>query len=70
MKAMEVATVLNNASLEGEIWENVLAKKKDALAAKVSQLEGDTAAARSVAEECGRHVAVIEKAIGGCTNSP
>ena len=50
-----------NASLEGEIWANALSKEKDALAAKVSQLEGDDAAARSVAEERDRHVVVIEK---------
>lgn len=51
MKALEVATVLNNDSLEGKIRENALAKEKDALATKVSQLEGDTAAARIVSEE-------------------
>lgn len=51
MKALEVATVLNNDSLEGKIRETALAKEKDALATKVSQLEGDTAAARTVSEE-------------------
>lgn len=51
MKALEVATVLNNDSLEGKIRENALAKEKDALATKVSQLEGDIAAARTVYEE-------------------
>jgi len=38
MKALEVATVLNNTSLEGEIWVDVLSKEKDALAAKVPNL--------------------------------
>ena len=61
MKVLEVATVLNNASLEGEIRANVLSKEKDALAAKVSQHEGDAGAARSVAEERDCHVALIEK---------
>jgi len=43
MKALEVATVLNNASLEGAIQVNALSKERDALAAKVSELEGEVA---------------------------
>lgn len=68
MKALEVATVLNNDSLEGKIRENALAKEKDALATKVSQVEGDTAAGqflRSVTTCC-----YYRKAIGGCANGP
>ena len=36
MKPLEVATALNNASMEGELWADVLVKERDALAAKVS----------------------------------
>jgi len=61
MKALEVATVLNNASLEGEIRVNALSKERDALAAKVSDLEGEVAGKRSIAEERARQVAVVER---------
>jgi len=60
MKALEVATVLNNASLEGEIRVNTLSKDRDVLAAKVSELEGEVVGKRSVAEERERQVAVVE----------
>jgi len=36
MKALEVATVLNNASMKGEVRVDVLKKERDALVAKVS----------------------------------
>jgi len=61
VKALEVATVLNNASLEGKIKVNALTKERDALVSQISQLEGDVADKRSVAEERGRQVAVVEK---------
>jgi len=31
MKALEVATALNNASLESKIWVNALGQERDAL---------------------------------------
>ena len=61
MKALEVATVLNKASLEGKIRVNALSKERDALVAQVSQLEGDVADKRSVAKECCCQVAIVEK---------
>ncbi|RHN73982.1 hypothetical protein MtrunA17_Chr2g0304611 [Medicago truncatula] len=61
MKALEVATALNNASLKGEVWADVLVKERDALAAKVSQLEGGAAVTRSVVEKCDLHIAALEK---------
>ena len=36
VKALEVATALNNVSLENEIWVNALGQEKDALTAKVA----------------------------------
>jgi len=60
MKALEVAKVLNNASMEGEVQANVLVKERDALAAKVSQLEGG-AVVRSVVEERDRRIVALEK---------
>jgi hypothetical protein len=38
MKALEVATALNNPSLESEIRVNALAQERDALTAKVAAL--------------------------------
>ena len=61
MKALEVATVLNKASLKGEVWVNTLSSKWDALSAKVTELEGEVAGKRSVAEERACQVAVVEK---------
>ena len=61
MKALEVARVLNNASIEGEIRVNALSKERDAMAAKVSELEGEVADKRSVAQERDHQVAVVEK---------
>ena len=61
MKPLVVATALNNASMEGELWADVLVKERDALAAKVSWLEGGAAAARSVTEERDRSIAALEK---------
>jgi len=61
MKALEVATVLKYASLEGEIRVNALSKERDTLAAKVSELKGEVAGKRSVAEERAGQVAVVEK---------
>jgi len=63
MKALEIAAVLNNASMEGEVWAEVLAKEKDALFAKVSQLESDVVVARSVAKEHESHLAMLEKQV-------
>ena len=51
LKALEVATTLNNASLENEIRVNALGQKRDALTAKVAALEEDARSKRSVAEE-------------------
>jgi len=53
--------VLNNASMEGEVRDDLLGKENDALAAKVSQLEGDAAAARSVDEERRHRLSVLDK---------
>jgi len=39
MKALKVATTLNNASLENEIRVNSLGQERDALTAKVVALE-------------------------------
>jgi len=39
IKAMEVATSLNNTSLESEICVNVLAQERDALTARVAALK-------------------------------
>ena len=61
MKSLEIAVVLNNASMEGEVRADLMRKENDAFAAKVSQLEGDAAATRSVAEERERRLAVLDK---------
>jgi hypothetical protein len=61
MKALEITMVLNNALMEGEVRVDVLKKERDALAAKVSQLEGGGAAARSIAEERERRITALEK---------
>jgi len=61
MKALEVATALNNPSLESEIWVNALAQERDALAVKVADLEDEARSKRSVAEERDRRFAVVEK---------
>lgn len=60
IKALEVATTLNNASMEGQVLTDVLVKERDALDAKVSQLEGGAADVRSVAEERDRRIAALE----------
>ena len=61
MKALEVATVLNNASLEGEVRVNALSAERDALAAKVNKLEGEVAGKRSIVDERACQVVVLEK---------
>jgi len=61
MKALEVVTTLNNASLESEIWVNALAQERDALTARVAALEEEAIKKRSVAEERDRQFAVLEK---------
>jgi len=54
MKALEVVTDLNNASLENEIRVNALGQEMDALTAKVAALEEDARSKRSVVEELDR----------------
>ena len=49
-KALEVATVLNNTSLEGEVRVNALSADREALAANFTELEGEVSGKRSVAE--------------------
>jgi len=61
MKALEVATTLNNASLENEIQVNALGQEKDALTAKVAALEEDARSKRSVAEERDCQFAAMEE---------
>jgi len=61
MKALEVTTTLNNASLESETRANALVQERDALAAKVAALEDGARSKRSVAEERDRQFAVVEK---------
>jgi len=61
MKALAVATALNNASMEGEVQADVLMKERDALSSKVSQLKGSAAVERSNVEERDRHIAALEK---------
>jgi len=61
MRALEVAAALNNASVESEIRVNALAQERDALAAKVADLEDEARSKRSVAEERNRQFAVVEK---------
>lgn len=61
IKALEVATTLNNASLESEIRANALAQEKDDLITKVVALEGEVRSNRSVYEECDRQFVVVEK---------
>jgi len=54
MEALEVATTLNNASLENEIRFNALGQEMDALTTKVAALEEDARSKRSIAEERNR----------------
>jgi len=60
MNALEVTTVLNNVSLEGEVRVNALSAKRDAFAAKVTELEGEVAGKRSVTEERACQVVGVE----------
>ena len=61
MKALKVVAALNNASLESEIQINALAQERDALAAKVADLDDEARSKRLVAEECDRQFVVVEK---------
>jgi uncharacterized phage infection (PIP) family protein YhgE len=61
MKALEVATTLDNASLEIKIRANALAQERDDLTAKVAALKGEVRSNRLVAEERDRQFAVVEK---------
>jgi len=61
MKALEVATTLNNASLENEIRVSALGHERDALTTKVAALEKDARSKRSVAEERDRQFAAMEE---------
>jgi len=76
MKALEVATTLNNASLENEIWVNGLRQERDALTAKVAALEEDARSKRSVAKVRDCQFAAMEEqlaearaALGQATDS-
>jgi len=76
MKALEVATALNNASLESEIRVNALGQEMDVLTAKVATLEEDARSKRAVAEERDRQFAAMEEqlaeahvALGQATDS-
>jgi len=61
MKALEVATALNNASLESEIQVNTLGQERDALTAKVAAFEEEARSKRSVVEECDCQFASMEE---------
>ena len=61
MKALMVATTLNNASLESEIRVNALAQERDAMTARVVALEEEARRKRSVAEERDCQFAVMEE---------
>jgi len=60
MKALEIAVVVNNASTEGQVMTDVLEKERDAILAKVTEMEKAALAAK---KESDRWVEELEKQV-------
>lgn len=63
MKALEIAVVVNNTSIEGEVKADVLGKERDTLAAKMTKLEEGFATSKTVVEGKDCCIILLEKQV-------